>query len=201
MVAVIQLGLIAVRSSRLSQSTLFRPPGQVPRLRFRSRVTFVCTHFWIVKHVDASAMTGQDVLDVSGQHSPRCGMIRAFWQGLGNYSADLERIRRPVSTKRRQYVTAVDAAKLLGKSDRTIRRWIDEGKIKARHAAHNRYEIALDDLEALVEMQEGKEYVNPVDQLRTLSQQVEILTRDIETLKGQMTRVLSERSTSATPGG
>jgi len=106
-----------------------------------------------------------------------------------------------VSTKRRQYVTAVDAAKLLGKSDRTIRRWIDEGKIKARHAAHNRYEIALDDLEALVEMQEGKEYINPVDQLRTLSQQVEVLTREVETLKGQMTQVLGERSTPATPGG
>ncbi len=128
-------------------------------------------------------------------------MIRAFRQGSERISADLERTRGPVSTKRRQYVTAVDAAKLLGKSDRTIRRWIDEGKIKARHAAHNRYEIALDDLEALVEVQEGKEYVNPVDQLRTLSQQVEILTREIETLKGQMTRVLGERSTPATPGG
>jgi excisionase family DNA binding protein len=100
-----------------------------------------------------------------------------------------------MNVRRRQYVTAADAAKLLGKSDRTVRRWIDEGKIKARHAAHNRYEIALDDLEALVEQQEGKEYVNPVEQLHTLHQQVETLTHEVETLKGQMAILLGERAT------
>jgi excisionase family DNA binding protein len=88
-----------------------------------------------------------------------------------------------MNVRRRQYVTAADAAKLLGKSDRTIRRWIDEGRIKARHAAHNRYEIALDDLEALVEQQEGKEYVNPVERLRTLEQDVTALKLEVEALK------------------
>ena len=96
-----------------------------------------------------------------------------------------------MNVRRRQYVTAADAAKLLGKSERTVRRWIDDGKIKARHAAHNRYEIALDDLETLVEQQEGKEYVNPVEQLRALSQQVEALTYEVETLKGQMAALLA----------
>lgn len=48
----------------------------------------------------------------------------------------------------------------------------DEGHIKARHAAHNRYEIALDDLEALVDQQAGKEYVNPIERLRTLGQEL-----------------------------
>ena len=96
-----------------------------------------------------------------------------------------------MGTRKRQYVTAVDAARLLGKSDRTIRRWIDEGRIKARHAAHNRYEIALDDLEALVEQQAGKQYVNPVTQLRTLSQQVEALTQEVATLKEQVAALLA----------
>lgn len=105
-----------------------------------------------------------------------------------------------MNVRRRQYVTAADAAKLLGKSDRTIRRWIDEGRIKARHAAHNRYEIALDDLEALVEQQEGKEYINPVEQLRTMSQQIEALTREVEALKGQMAILLGERGTPPESG-
>jgi excisionase family DNA binding protein len=105
-----------------------------------------------------------------------------------------------MTTRRRQYVTAADAAKLLGKSDRTVRRWIDEGRIKARHTAHNRYEIALDDIEALVEQQEGKEYVNPVEQLRTLRQQVEALTHEVETLKGQMAILLGERGTEPSSG-
>lgn len=107
---------------------------------------------------------------------------------------------RAMNVRRRQYVTAADAAKLLGKSDRTIRRWIDQGRIKARHAAHNRYEIALDDLEALVEQQETKEYVNPVEQLRSLSSRVEALTHEVETLKEQMAIVLSERGTPAESG-
>lgn len=91
-----------------------------------------------------------------------------------------------MNVRRRQYVTAADAAKLLGKSDRTIRRWIDEGRIKARHAAHNRYEIALDDLEALVEQQAGKEYVNPVERLRILEQEMVTLKQEVEALKAQV---------------
>ena len=98
-----------------------------------------------------------------------------------------------MSTRKRQYVTAADAAKLLGKSDRTIRRWIDDGKIKARHAAHNRYEIALDDLEALVEQQEGKEYVNPVERLRTLEHEVTTLKVEVETLKETVRKLQAER--------
>lgn len=110
-------------------------------------------------------MSGQDYLDVSGRTA--LGVL-SYGQRHRSSAPRLQAGKGPdtaMSTRKRQYVTAADAAKLLGKSDRTIRRWIDDGKIKARHAAHNRYEIALDDLEALVEQQEGKEYVNPVERL------------------------------------
>ncbi len=66
--------------------------------------------------------------------------------------------------------------------------------MKARHAAHNRYEIVLDDIETLVEQQESKEYVDPVEQLRTLRMQVEVLTREVKTLKEQMAQLLAERT-------
>ena len=41
---------------------------------------------------------------------------------------------------------------------------------------------------------EGKEYVNPVEQLRTLSDQVETLTREVESLKEQMTTLLEQET-------
>lgn len=103
-----------------------------------------------------------------------------------------------MNVRRRQYVTAADAAKLLGKSDRTIRRWIDEGRIKARHAAHNRYEIALDDLEVLVEQQEGKEYVNPIERLRTLEQELAALKLEVEALKAQMRELTGQAAPERT---
>lgn len=37
-----------------------------------------------------------------------------------------------------QDVTAIEAAKLIGHSERTIRRWIKAGKLPARHLAPNR---------------------------------------------------------------
>ncbi len=47
------------------------------------------------------------------------------------------------------YITAVDAAKLLGKSTRTIHRWIEQGKVQARHHGPNQLHILLADVEAM----------------------------------------------------
>jgi excisionase family DNA binding protein len=43
-------------------------------------------------------------------------------------------------------LTTLEAAKLTGRSDRTIRRWIASGKLPARQIDTNRYVILLADL-------------------------------------------------------
>jgi excisionase family DNA binding protein len=45
-----------------------------------------------------------------------------------------------------QEVTAIDAAKLTGHSEKTIRRWIVSGKLPARQVSKNRYAIKTSDL-------------------------------------------------------
>jgi predicted site-specific integrase-resolvase len=45
-----------------------------------------------------------------------------------------------------QEVTAIDAAKLTGHSEKTIRRWILSGKLPARLVSKNRYAIKTSDL-------------------------------------------------------
>lgn len=45
-----------------------------------------------------------------------------------------------------QEVTAIDAARLTGHSEKTIRRWISSGKLPARQVSKNRYAISTRDL-------------------------------------------------------
>ena len=47
-------------------------------------------------------------------------------------------------------VTATEAAKMTGLSERTIRRWIESGKLPARQIATNRYAIKTTDLKKYI---------------------------------------------------
>ncbi len=53
-------------------------------------------------------------------------------------------------TKEPVYISAVDAAKLIGISTRTMHRWIEKGKVPARHHGPNQLHLLLTDVEALV---------------------------------------------------
>ena len=63
---------------------------------------------------------------------------------------DIDRTSEPDTTHkemaRMKEVTAIDAAKMTGLSERTIRRWIESGKLPARQIATNRYAIKTTDL-------------------------------------------------------
>ena len=50
-----------------------------------------------------------------------------------------------------QYLTATQAAKKIGVTDKTVRRWISEGKLKGHHVTKNRLAIAENDVERILE--------------------------------------------------
>lgn len=77
-----------------------------------------------------------------------------------------------------RYVTAREAATICGMSERTIRRMIASGKLKARKVAPNRFEIAEVDL--------PRKKRDPLGELRA---QVEALERRVRTLEAQSVRV------------
>ena len=53
-----------------------------------------------------------------------------------------------ISAQERVWITVDAAAKLLGKSDRTILRWIQSGKLKSKRVGRE-YRIALEDINDL----------------------------------------------------
>jgi len=68
-------------------------------------------------------------------------------------------------------VTAVEAARLTGLSDRTIRRKIKAGKLPARQIAPNRYAIKQSDLERLTGQQTGQS--ETLERLEAIEQRLE----------------------------
>jgi excisionase family DNA binding protein len=55
-----------------------------------------------------------------------------------------------------RYLTATQAGKVIGVTDRTIRDWIKEGKLTAHHPAKNRLAIPEHEVQALA--RERKQY-------------------------------------------
>jgi excisionase family DNA binding protein len=104
-----------------------------------------------------------------------------------------------------KWVLVSEACQAFGKSDRTIRRWIEEGKLKSRKAGRN-VEVLLEvaDIEsahggqstAEVEIARLKAEVDGKDQvIKTLSSQVEELSASRErqdTLMLQLTRQIEQ---------
>ncbi len=80
------------------------------------------------------------------------------------------------------YISAVDAAKLIGISTRTMHRWIEKGKVQARHHGPNQLHILLADVEALA--REEPAVITPFSLL-------EEHTTSIEELKVQIDELLA----------
>src|SRR2546428_3853410 len=49
-----------------------------------------------------------------------------------------------------QYLTATQAARIIGVSEKTVRRWISEGKLMGHHVAKNKLAILESDVEQIV---------------------------------------------------
>lgn len=49
----------------------------------------------------------------------------------------------------KKYISAAGAARLIGVNEKTIRNWIVNGRLKARKAAKNRFNVLMADVEAL----------------------------------------------------
>ncbi len=76
-------------------------------------------------------------------------------------------------------ITTTQAAVLIGKSERTIQRWIQLKKLKARELSDGRYMVNTEDLEPFI--QQSDETL--LARVEALEQEVEDLERRIETLE------------------
>ncbi len=87
------------------------------------------------------------------------------------------------------YLTAIEASKHLGVSERTVRRWIEEGKLVARHLKKNKYGILEADVEALLAERPDiiDENAKMKARIEALEQRVHELERTVARLEGQQT--------------
>src|SRR5262249_2588191 len=63
-------------------------------------------------------------------------------------------------------VTARQAAELIRKGERTVRRWIKDGRLPARHIASNRYAIKVADLSRFMVRDETGEVLRNLRQIQ-----------------------------------
>ena len=87
------------------------------------------------------------------------------------------------------YLTAIETSKRLGVSERTVRRWIEEGKLVARHLKRNKYGILEADVEALLAGRPDMvdENAQMKARIEVLEQKVHELERAVARLEGQQT--------------
>ncbi len=90
-----------------------------------------------------------------------------------------------------RYLTAVEAARRLGKTERTVRRWIDEGKLHARHIAKNRLGISEDDIDALAQELAQYEESAPAENGQALAARIEQLESRVSQLETALAALLS----------
>ena len=82
-------------------------------------------------------------------------------------------------------LTTTQIAARLGVSERTVQRWIADGKLKAQRIAHHRYLIEESDLNALISPQ-GKELQT---QFAVSQLEIRSLKREVEGLKQRISKL------------
>lgn len=87
------------------------------------------------------------------------------------------------------YLTAVAAAERLKRSEKTVRRWITEGKLPAHHVAKNRYAIAEPDVERLAnELAQFESHAEQTPDLDRLAARMSELEQKIAQLELLLSR-------------
>src|SRR6266700_2939774 len=105
-----------------------------------------------------------------------------------------------------EYVNIMEAARRLGVSDKTVRRWIRAGKLSARFPQPNRCEIEISHLECFMpghvsgQATEAKNRVAELEQrVLTLEQQVQRLMEREQSLPSYRVPKAKERTTGPLP--
>jgi len=94
-----------------------------------------------------------------------------------------------------KYITATEAAKRLGVTDKTVRSWIKDGKLDAHHVASNRLAILESDVERI--KRERKLYEGDVQSTADLQARVEELEQknaDLERRQAELESRLSQQT-------
>lgn len=85
-----------------------------------------------------------------------------------------------------QYVTAAEAGRRIGVSEKTVRLWIEKGQISAHHRKANRLAIPLPEVEALARERKQYEESGSSQSLADLAGQVALLKEEIEARPGRL---------------
>jgi polyhydroxyalkanoate synthesis regulator phasin len=92
-----------------------------------------------------------------------------------------------------QYVTATQAARLVGVNEKTIRLWIKSGKLSAAQAASNRLAIPMSEVQRAITEREQAAALDQTPTPRELAQQVANLARQVEELTRQVEELQDEQ--------
>jgi len=90
-----------------------------------------------------------------------------------------------------QYLTATQAASRIGVNEKTVRRWIDEGKMEAMHIKQNRLAIPLSEVERVTEEHSSTHLLPGRDE--DITARVEALEKQVSDLAGQIATLLEQK--------
>lgn len=82
-----------------------------------------------------------------------------------------------------QYVSAVQAAKLVGVNERTIRLWVEKGALPASHPASNRLAIPMSAITRVIRERAEREALDQIPTPREMARQLEAVQSELETIR------------------
>ncbi len=90
-----------------------------------------------------------------------------------------------------QYLTATQAASRIGVNEKTVRRWIDEGKMEAMHIKQNRLAIPLSEVERVTEEHSSTHLLPGRDE--DITGRLEALEKQVSDLAGQIAALREQK--------
>ncbi|SRR5579884_1099025 len=79
-----------------------------------------------------------------------------------------------------QYVNATQAARLIGVNERTVRLWIDNGKLSATHPMPNRLAIPMSEVQRVIRERQEREELDAIPSPRDMARQLAQLREEVE---------------------
>ena len=81
------------------------------------------------------------------------------------------------------YVTATQAARLIGVNERTIRLWISQNKLSALQPAPNRLEIPMSEVDRIIEERQARQAVDLIPSPREMAHRIATLQEEINAIQ------------------
>src|SRR5258708_26190886 len=93
-----------------------------------------------------------------------------------------------------KYISAAGAARVLGINEKTVRNWIEDGKLKARKVAKNRFNVLAADVEALRrEREKNKDETPGISRLVARIEELERKYADLEQKYVELSSAVAEK--------